>query len=122
MKNTNIILLIVLCIIGITNLVKVFTLDHNLKDAKVSLQTAQKEVKDAQNLNIKAQQEIKNLKTTVDKFELKNQRLQLKIDSIVLEKRAKAPIDWEDREKIKKKQKEISDRLTYLREKDEEFE
>lgn len=122
MKNTNIILLIVLCIIGVTNLVKVFTLDHNLKDAKLSLKTAKSEIKDAKALNTKAQLEIKNLKTTIDKFEIKNQRLQLEIDSIVLAKRAKAPIDWEDRENIKKKQKEISDRLTYLREKDEEFE
>lgn len=122
MKNTNIILLIVLCILGISNLVKVFTLDNHLKDAKASLQAAQTEVKDAQELNTKAQEQIKSLQTTISKFEFKNERLQLEIDSIVLAKRAKAPVDWEDRQEIKKKQQEISDKLAYLKEKDKEFE
>ena len=122
MKNTNIILLIVLCVIGITNLVKVFTIDHNIEDAKLSLQDAKAQVKDAQNLTTKAQKQITNLQKSLDKYEVKNERLQLEIDSISFAKKAKAPIDWEDRQNIKKKQKEISDRLTYLREKDNEFE
>jgi len=122
MKNTNIILLVVLCIIGGANLFKVFTLDHNIKDAKLSLKDAQNQVEEARNQNTKAKKEIENLKISLDKYELHNERLQLEIDSIVFAKRAKAPIDWEDRQNIKKKQKEISDRLTYLRGKDNEFE
>jgi len=112
MKNTNIILLIVLCIIGIANLLKIFTIDHNLKDSKTSLKEAQKEMNNVKKLNTQAQEKIKDLKTVVEKFELKNQKLQLEIDSIGLLKRAKAPIDWEDRQNIKKKQQEITDRLT----------
>lgn len=122
MKNTNIILLIVLCIIGVTNLVKVFTLDHTLKDAKLSLKEAQTQVQEATNLNTTAKLQILSLKTSLEKYEVKNEKLQLEIDSISLAKRAKAPIDWEDRQNIKKKQKEISSRLEYLRQKGEEFE
>ncbi len=122
MKKPNIILLIVLCIIGISNLIKVFTLDSHLKDAKMSIKNAQSEVENAKNLNGKAQKEIQDLKNTITKYEFKNEALQLEIDSIVLTKRAKAPKDWIERQNIKKKQKEISARLEYLRQKNNEFE
>ncbi|WP_442265740.1 hypothetical protein ACSIGC_15780 [Tenacibaculum sp. ZS6-P6] len=122
MKKTNIVLLIVLCIIGVFNLIKVFTLDSHLKSAKESLQKAQGEVENAQQLNNKAQKEIQGLKTAIKKYEFKNEALQLEIDSIVLTKRAKAPKDWADRQSIKKKQKEITARLEYLRQKNNEFE
>lgn len=122
MKKTNIVLLIVLCIIGVFNLIKVFTLDSHLKSAKESLQKAQGEVKNAQQLNNKAQKEIQGLKTAIKKYEFKNEALQLEIDSIVLTKRAKAPKDWAERQNIKKKQQEITARLEYLRQKNNEFE
>ncbi|SNR16750.1 hypothetical protein [Tenacibaculum jejuense] len=122
MKKTNIILLIILCIIGVSNLIKVFTLDNHLKNAKESLQKAQDEVENAQQLNSKAQKEIQGLKTVVEKYEFQNEALQLEIDSIVLNKRAKAPKDWAERQSIKKKQQEITARLEYLRQKNNEFE
>ncbi|WP_299680085.1 hypothetical protein [uncultured Tenacibaculum sp.] len=122
MKKTNIVLLIVLCIIGVFNLIKVFTLDSHLKSAKESLQKAQGEVENAQQLNNKAQKEIQGLKTAIKKYEFKNEALQLEIDSIVLTKRAKAPKDWAERQNIKKKQQEITARLEYLRQKNNEFE
>ncbi|WP_299835943.1 hypothetical protein [uncultured Tenacibaculum sp.] len=122
MKKTNIILLIVLCIIGVSNLIKIFTLDSYLKNAKESVKKAQTEVLNAQESNNKAQKEIKNLKTEIRKYELQNEALQLEIDSIILKKRAKAPKDWEERQNIKKKQQEITERLAYLRQKNNEFE
>lgn len=122
MKNKNFILLIILGIIGISNLVKVFSLDKHLKDAKESLKNAQEEIIDAKSTTTKAQKEIQNLQQKVEKYEIENEKLQLEIDSIILIKRAKAPKDWNERQDIKKKQKEISDRLTYLRQKDREFE
>ncbi|WP_299624569.1 hypothetical protein [uncultured Tenacibaculum sp.] len=122
MKKTNIILLIVLCIIGVSNLIKIFTLDSHLKNAKESVKKAQTEVLNAQESNNKAQKEIKNLKTEIRKYELQNEALQLEIDSIILKKRAKAPKDWEERQNIKKKQQEITERLAYLRQKNNEFE
>lgn len=122
MKKTNIILLIVLCILGILNLVKVFTLDSHLKNAKDSLKVAQSEIKNAKQLNDKAQKEIQGLKASITKYEIQNEALQLEVDSIVLTKRAKAPKDWAERQNIKKKQKEISARLEYLRQKNNEFE
>lgn len=121
MKKTTIVLLIILCILGVTNLVKTFTIDHNIENAKMSLKDAKMQVKETQNLNAKAQNQITNLKKTLNKYEVKNEKLQLEIDSIIFAKRAKAPVDWNDRQNIKKKQKQISDRLTYLREKDKEF-
>ncbi len=121
-SGVNLILLIVLCVIGATNLFKVFTLDRHLKESKNLLEQAQDQIEESKSLNAEAQTKISKLKTTVDKYELQNEKLQLEIDSISLEKKAKAPKDWEERQNIKKKQEEITSRLDYLRQKDQEFE
>jgi len=122
MKQTNTILIILVGLIGISNLVKVFTFDSHLKEAKESLHNAQTELNKAQESNSVAKDEITELNEMIQKYEIKNEKLQLKIDSISLAKRAKAPKDWEDREEIKNKQEEISNRLEYLKQKDKEFE
>ena len=121
-KGTSLILLIVLCLLGAGNLFKLFTFDKHLKESKEFLKEAQNEIENAKSLNSEAQGEIQKLRTSLEKYELKNEKLQLEIDSISLAKKAKAPKDWEERQNIKRKQEEITSRLDYLRQKDKEFE
>lgn len=122
MKQANLILLILIGLIGISNLVKVFTFDNHLNEAKQSLKEAQTELESAKATNSAAQDNITELKKSIQKYEVKNEKLELIIDSIALVKRAKAPKDWEERQGIKKRQEEISNRLEYLKQKDKEFE
>ncbi len=122
MKNSNIILLIVIAIIGIGTLVKLFTFDAHLKEAQRALKETKLELEMASQTNSKAQNEVLQLQEDIKSFQIKNERLSLTIDSITLAKRAKAPKDWEERQEIKRKQEEIKDRLTVLRDKDKEFE
>ena len=121
-KKTNLILLIAIGFIGLTSLFKIFTFDKHLKEAKSALKDAKQEIKQAQTLTAKVQQELSSVHEKLSKYQRKNQQLQLKIDSIVLAKKAKAPKDWEERQNIIKRQKEISLTLQLLREKDKEFE
>lgn len=121
MKNTTLILLIVLCLIGVANLAKPFIFDQDLKEAKQSLVDAQSQVEVANKLNIEAKREMQILIMTLDKYEVRNEKLRLEIDSIVLVKRAKDSKGWKDQKSIRKKQEEIRSRLKYLRQKDKAF-
>lgn len=121
MKNANLILLVVIILIGAGNLVKVFTFDTHLREVSKALKKTETELENALKSNKSAQDQIQNLKTDIESYELKNEKLQLTIDSIVLVKRAKAPKDWKDRQNIKQQQQRIRDRLRALRAEDNEF-